>query len=174
MNDWKNSPITRRADGSYVIAYAGFPEYHVPNDEEFAELWAQVEAYAQEHPEQVTDEPAPAEPAAEELLERAKAAKMAELDQVMAEIDTKLIRSTGDLVTAALAPGVLTVAADGSQSSENEEIRQSMMIFSGLKYAQRWNRTQRTSVQLAKTVEEVQAVKLISAGAKIAEIMEKE
>lgn len=131
-------------------------------------------AYAQEHPDQVTGEPAPAEPTADELLQQAKAAKMVELDQVMAEIDTKLIRSTGDLVTAALTPGVLTVAADGSRSSELEEIQQSMMIFSGLKYAQRWNRTQRTSVQLAKTVEEVQAIKLISASAKIAEIMEKE
>ena len=36
INTWKNSPITRRADGSYVIAYAGYPEYHVPNDDEFA------------------------------------------------------------------------------------------------------------------------------------------
>ena len=72
MNTWQNSPIIRRADGSYVIAYAGWPEYHVPNIGEWAALWAEVDAWAQAHPEQVTDEPEPPVPTEEELLEQAK------------------------------------------------------------------------------------------------------
>ena len=80
MNTWQNSPIIRRADGSYVIAYAGWPEYHVPNIGEWAALWAEVDAYAQAHPEQVTEEPAPPVPTEEELLEQAKTKKIALID----------------------------------------------------------------------------------------------
>ena len=80
MNTWQNSPIIRRADGSYVIAYAGWPEYHVPNIGEWAALWAEVDAWAQAHPEQLTDEPAPPVPTEEELLEQAKTKKIAVID----------------------------------------------------------------------------------------------
>ena len=80
MNSWKTSNIIRRYDNSYVIPYAGFPEYHVPNAGEWAALWADIDAYAQGHPEQVTDEPAPPQPTEAELLERTKTSKLAEIN----------------------------------------------------------------------------------------------
>lgn len=86
MNTWQNSPIIRRADGSYVIAYAVYPEYHVPNNDEFAALWAEVDSWAQAHPEQVTDEPAPLQPTEVELLERAKISKLSKLEIVQKNI----------------------------------------------------------------------------------------
>lgn len=88
MKSWKDSPVIRRADGSYVIAYAGFPAYHVPNSEEFAALWAEVDAWAQAHPDQVEPEPGPPLPSLEEV----KAARLAEFDAVMAANDQRLIR----------------------------------------------------------------------------------
>lgn len=74
--NWKNGIITRRADGSYVVPYKGYSAYHVPNDGEFAALWAEIDAYAAGRPEQVADEPAPPAP----TLEEAKAAKLAEIN----------------------------------------------------------------------------------------------
>lgn len=88
MKTWKDSPVIRRADGSYVIAYAGFPAYHVPNSEEFAALWTEVNAWAQAHPEQVEPEPGPPP----RSLEEVKAARLAEFDAVMAANDQRLIR----------------------------------------------------------------------------------
>ena len=79
MIDWQSFPVTRRADGSYVIVYNGLP-YHVPDSGKWRDLWAEVDAYAQTHPEQVTDEPAPPQPTEEELLERAKTAKLYEIN----------------------------------------------------------------------------------------------
>lgn len=53
--------VTRRADGSYIIDRNGMP-YHVPNEgDEWQELWAEVDAYAQANPEKVTLEPEPKE-----------------------------------------------------------------------------------------------------------------
>ena len=80
MSSWKDSAVIRRADGSYVIAYMGHPEYHVPNRDEYAALWKEVDTYARDHPEQVTDEPAPPVPTEEELLERAKTTKLYEIN----------------------------------------------------------------------------------------------
>lgn len=91
MITWKSSDIIRRADGSYVIAYAGYPEYHVPNNDEFAPLWSEVNAYAQEHPEQVTDEPAPTQPTEAELLERAKTAKLYEINRAYEAATSALV-----------------------------------------------------------------------------------
>lgn len=45
--------IIVREDGSYVINEG---MYHVPNEEEFAELWEQVDAYAKANPDKVTQE----------------------------------------------------------------------------------------------------------------------
>ena len=45
--------IKRTIDNSYVIDKNGLP-YHVPNEGEFAEEWAEINAYAEEHPEEVT------------------------------------------------------------------------------------------------------------------------
>ena len=79
MIDWQSFPVTRRADGSYVIVYNGLP-YHVPDSGKWRDLWAEVDTYAQAHPEQVTEEPAPPVPTEEELLEQAKTKKIAVID----------------------------------------------------------------------------------------------
>lgn len=75
--------ITRRSDGSYVIDRGGMP-YHVPNTEEFAAEFAAIDAYAQENPECVTEEPEPPQPSFEELRERKKREILAYYDRVMA------------------------------------------------------------------------------------------
>lgn len=158
MNTWQNSPIIRRADGSYVIAYAGYPEYHVPNNDEFAALWAEVNAYAQAHPEQVTDEPAPPQPTEEELLERAKALKAAEFDRAMADIDASLMRPTADIVAAMLTPATLAADDDAASVLSVEELEKSKVIFVTLWQVQAQNRALRAQVQAAQSVEQVQAV----------------
>lgn len=79
MIDWQSFPVTRRVDGSYVIVYNGLP-YHVPDSGKWRDLWAEVDAWVQAHPEQVTDEPAPPVPTEEELLEQAKTKKIAVID----------------------------------------------------------------------------------------------
>ncbi len=158
MNTWQHSPITRRADGSYVIAYAGYPEYHVPNDDEFAALWAEVDAWAQAHPEQVTDEPAPPVPTEEELLARAETLKTSEFDRAMADIDAELIRSTTDIVAAMLTPATLAADDDAANALSADDLEQSKAVFTMLRAIQAQNRALRKQVQTAETVEEVQAV----------------
>ena len=135
MITWQNSPIIRRADGSYVVAYAGYPEYHVPNNDECAPLWAEVDAWAQAHPELLTDEPAPPAPTAAELLEQAKALKTADFDRVMADIDRRLIRP--------LANGETDIVA-------------------GINSIQARNRERRAQVAAAETVEAVEAIEPVS------------
>ena len=76
------SIIKRTADNSYVIEKNGMP-YHVPNEGEFAEEWAEVNAYAEEHPEEVTLEE-PYEPTEEEIAEAEKAQAKREADAVLA------------------------------------------------------------------------------------------
>ena len=44
--------IKRTIDGSFVIDKNGLP-YHVPNEGEFADEWAEINAYAEAHPEEV-------------------------------------------------------------------------------------------------------------------------
>ena len=64
-------------DDSYVITKNNLP-YHVPNEGEYAEEWAEVRAYAEAHPEcVVVEQPyVPPVPTLEEL----KAAKKARID----------------------------------------------------------------------------------------------
>lgn len=64
-------------DDSYVITKNGLP-YHVPNEGEYAEEWAEVRAYAEAHPEMVTAEE-PYVPPVPTLAE-AKAAKLKEIN----------------------------------------------------------------------------------------------
>lgn len=134
MQGWKTHSIIKRADGSFVITFNGLP-YHVPNSEESAVLWAEVDAYAQAHPEQVTDEPAPPAPTAAELLEQAKARKTADFDRVMADIDQRLIRP--------LANGETDIVA-------------------GINTIQAQNRERRARVVAAETVEAVEAIEPVS------------
>ena len=157
MNEWKNSTIIHRADGSYVIPYNGYPAFHVPHTARYAKLWAEIDAYAQEHPEQVTDEPAPPVPTEEELLARAKTLKTAEFDRAMADIDAELIRSTTDIVAAMLTPATLAAEADAALLS-TDELEKSKVIFVTLRQVQAQNRALREQVQTAQSVEEVQAV----------------
>ena len=74
--------IIKRTDGSFVIEKHGYP-YHVPTD--WPE-WAEVDAYAEAHPEEVELEPAPPEPTLEEM----KAVKRAEIwgagDAILAQV----------------------------------------------------------------------------------------
>lgn len=69
-------------DNSYVIEKNGMP-YHVPNEGEFAEEWAEINAYAEEHPEEVTLEE-PYVPTDEEIAEAEKAQAKREADAVLA------------------------------------------------------------------------------------------
>ena len=156
MQTFRDFPIIRRANGSYVITYNGYP-YHVVNDEEMASFWAEIDAYAQAHPEQVTDEPAPPVPTEEELLARAKTLKTSEFDRAMADIDAKLARSTSDIVAAMLTPATLAAETDAALLSA-DELEKSKVIFVTLRQVQAQNRALREQVQTAQSVEEVQAV----------------
>ena len=156
MKLWKDCPITRRTDKSYVITRNGLP-YHVPDSGKWRDLWAEVDAWAQAHPEQVTEEPAPPVPTEEELLARAKAIKTTELDRAMADIDAELIRSTTDIVAAMLTPATLAAETDAALLSA-DELEKSKVIFVTLRQVQAQNRALREQVQTAQSVEEVQAV----------------
>lgn len=157
MQTFRDFPIIRRANGSYVITYNGYP-YHVVNDEEMASFWAEIDAYAQAHPEQVTDEPAPPVPTEEELLARAKTLKTSEFDRAMADIDAKLARSTSDIVAAMLTPATLAADNDAVSALNADELEKSKVIFVTLRQVQAQNRALREQVQTAQSVEEVQAV----------------
>ena len=72
--------IRRVADGSYVINNG---LYHVPNNDEYAEKWADVNAYALKHPDMVTDEQPYVQPEEERLaIEAAKAKAAAEAQRI--------------------------------------------------------------------------------------------
>ena len=158
MITWQSSQIIRRSDGSYRINYMGYPDYHVPNTDRWAALWSEVDTYAQAHPEQVTDEPAPPVPTEEELLARAKTLKTSEFDRAMADIDAELIRSTTDLVAAMLTPATLAADNDAVSVLNADELEKSKVIFVTLRQVQAQNRALREQVQTAQSVEEVQAV----------------
>ena len=91
--------IIHRPDDSYVVTYNGLP-YHVPNEGEFAGLYAEVAAYAQEHPEQVEQEEAPLPPTQAEQLAQAKAAARQLIDDqpsaaILAGFDYAIDPGTG-------------------------------------------------------------------------------
>ena len=161
MISWQSFPITRRADGSDVITNNGLP-YHVPNSDGFTALWAEVDTYAQAHPEQVTDEPAPPVPTEEELLARAKTLKTSEFDRAMADIDAELIRSTTDLVAAMLTPATLAADNDAVSALNADELEKSKVIFVTLRQVQARNRALRAQAQAAETVEEVRGIEPVT------------
>lgn len=162
MISWQSFPITRRADGSYVITNNGLP-YHVPNSDGFTALWAEVDTYAQAHPEQVTDEPAPPVPTEEELLARAKTLKTSEFDRAMADIDAKLARSTSDIVAAMLTPATLAADNDAASALSTDDLEQSKAVFTKLRTIQAQNRALRAQVRTAQTLEAVQAIEPVTA-----------
>ena len=158
MISWQSFPITRRADGSYVITNNGLP-YHVPNSDGFTALWAEVDAWAQAHPDQITDEPAPTEA---ELLARAKTLKTAQFDLAMAAIDAELIRSTTDLLAAMLTPATPAADNDAVSALSADDLEQSKAVFTKLRTIQAQNRALRAQVQTAQSVEDVQAVEPVT------------
>ena len=77
--------ITKRTiDGSYVIEKNGYP-YHVPNEGEFADEWAEINAYAEAHPDEVMLEepPEPYVPTEEEIAEAEKHAAVSQANAVL-------------------------------------------------------------------------------------------
>lgn len=70
--------IISREDGSYIITRNGNP-FHVPDNEEFAELWQEVRACALAYPGRVRDEVLPQPPTPD--LEEARSMKLAALMQ---------------------------------------------------------------------------------------------
>ena len=56
--DFNLSSIYVRPDGSYLVNNGA---YHVPNEGEWAELWALIDEYAKAHPDTVKAEPTPEE-----------------------------------------------------------------------------------------------------------------
>ena len=155
-DEWQARDIVRRVDGSYVIRVHELP-YHVPNEDAYANLWIEVDTYAQAHPEQVTDEPAPPVPTEEELLARAKTLKTSEFDRAMADIDAKLARSTSDIVAAMLTPATLAAETDAALLSA-DELEKSKTIFVTLRSIQKRNRILRKQVTAAENIEEVQGI----------------
>lgn len=70
--------IHRTFDDSYVIMKHGFPYHVYPYASEFAQEWDEVFAYAEAHPENVTEEEPYVPPTP--TLEEAKASKLSEIN----------------------------------------------------------------------------------------------
>ena len=79
MIDYTNI-IHRTSDDSYVITKNGFPYHVYPYAAEFAQEWDEVFAYAEAHPECVTEEQPYVPPVP--TLEEVKAAKLSEINAV--------------------------------------------------------------------------------------------
>ena len=75
------SIIKRTADNSYVIDKNGLP-FHVPNEGEFADEWAEINAYAEAHPDEVILEE-PYVPTEEEIAEAEKQAAIRQSNAVL-------------------------------------------------------------------------------------------
>ncbi|MFQ6996914.1 hypothetical protein [Bilophila wadsworthia] len=78
MSEYKTI-IHRVADDSYVITKNGFPYHVYPYAAEFAQEWDEVFAYAEAHPECVTEEQPYVPPIP--TLEQTKAAKLSEINK---------------------------------------------------------------------------------------------
>lgn len=152
MYTWKSTVIIRCSDGSYRINYMGYPDYHVPNTDRWATLWAEIDAYAREHPEQVTDEPAPPQPTERELLEIARNNKLVDFDTAMSNIDNALIRSTTDLMSVMLTPSVIEADIDIDTATKSKD------VFVKLRDIQSQNRVFRSTVVNATTIDEINSI----------------
>lgn len=85
------SSFTRRvADGSYVVQKNDLP-YHVPNSEDFADFFSQLDEYARAHPEAVKEE-RPHVPTEEEECRAEIEARIAELQEYLRSTDWYAIR----------------------------------------------------------------------------------
>lgn len=80
--------IHRKIDDSYVITKNGMPYHVYPYAAEFAEEWDAVFAYAEAHPEMVTEEQPYVPPVP--TLDEAKAAKLSEINAAADRAISKL------------------------------------------------------------------------------------
>lgn len=106
---WQNYPIYTREDGSYVITYQGYP-YHAPNEGEFASLWAEIDAWAKEHPDQLQAEPGPPPPTLEEAREAKRAEIRTSFDSAL--VATLTMPADRPSATEITAEAVLFAATD--------------------------------------------------------------
>lgn len=141
MASWKDSPITRRYDGTFVVDNGGYP-YHVTPATD-AELYTQVSAYATDHPDQVTDEPIHPSQTEEGKLASAKAVKLAELDAADRELSIAMIQPLVSLVT---------------EPQPVSDVSPAQAALDALKASLQANREAKQRVDEATTVDEVEAV----------------
>lgn len=108
--DFDMSIIYTRADGSYIINKG---LYHVPNSGEWAELWAEVDAYAKDHPEVVQAEPTPPEPTPEEIAAALQAQYTALIQSMLDKEAQKLGYDDCNSVCTYVDTGVAKFDAEG-------------------------------------------------------------
>ena len=114
------SSISRRvADGSYVVLKNGMP-YHVPDSEEFADFFSQLDEYARAHPEAVKEEH-PYVPTEEELaaaeLAKAKAERAAAVASITVEVDG-LIFDGDEVAQERMSRAVTAATATGASMDD--------------------------------------------------------
>ena len=119
LPEWQNHPVYTRDDGSYVITFQGYP-YHAPNEGEFADLWAEIDAWAREHPDQLQAEPGPPLP----TLEEAGDAKRAEIRSAFdaALVATLTMPTAHPTTTEITAEAVLFASMDPDGLEEVKRI----------------------------------------------------
>lgn len=93
MIDYTNI-IHRTSDDSYVITKNGFPYHVYPYAAEFAQEWDEVLAYAEAHPECVTEEQPYVPPVP--TLDEAKATKLSEINAAADRAISKLTATYPD------------------------------------------------------------------------------
>lgn len=147
MPSWQAHPILIRPDGSYVITHNGNP-YHVPPEiSEFAELWAEVDAFAKANPAQVMLEPGPPEPTLTE-------ARTSKLSDIKSGYEAALIATLTMPASPENAPSSAETAAQAAlfAAEDSAGLADVLAILSV-------RRTElEDAVNAAQTVEDVQAV----------------
>lgn len=144
--EWQTHPIYTRDDGSYVVTLHGYP-YHVPPaTDEFADLWAEVNAWAKAHPNAVQPEPGPPPP----TLEEAKTAKLAE---IAAGYDAALV-ATLTMPTASPSAAQVSTEAALFAATDPDGLSDVLTILA----ARRDVLT--TALEAAATVADVQAIEV--------------
>lgn len=142
--EWQTHPVYTRDDGSYVVTLHGYP-YHVPpGRDEFAALWAEVDAWARGHPEAVQPEPGPPPP----TLDEARSTKLADIH---AAYESALVAT---LTMPAAAPTAADVAAEAALFAVEDAA--GLADVKTLLAARRDEL--RARVEAAASVEEVEAV----------------
>lgn len=132
-------------DDSYVIDRNGLP-CHVPNEGEWADLWAEVHAYALEHPGEVTEEQ-PWTPPAPTLED----AQRARLDAVETAYQAALT-ATLTMPAASPSPAEIALAVQDFSTEDAEGLADVRAILVARRDELR------AAVEAAVSVEEVDAI----------------